>query len=222
MAERALERRGVGGVDLERHVGDALHGLDRRVEHGRLVQPGDADVDVEDVRAGLGLRHRLAEDVGDVALGQRGPELLLAGGVDALADDDGVVEWDLDGARAGADDGERRHWRPGAGLSPQKPVNCRDVRRRGAAAAADHRGAGLDERGDVARELLRPDGEDGASVDDLGEPGVGLDDDRERGAGGEALHEREHAVGTEAAVEADRVGVEAFEERGDAVDVRAG
>ena len=80
----------------------------------------------------------------------------------------------------------------------------------------------IDERCDVARELLRPDGEDGASVDDLGEPGVGLDDDRERGAGGEALHEREHAVGTEAAVEADCVGVEAFEERGDAVDVRAG
>ena len=40
--------------------------------------------------------------------------------------------------------------------------------------------------------------------------------------GSPALGLREHAVGTEAAVEADRVGVEAFEERGDAVDVRAG
>ena len=100
MAHRPLKGDGVGGVDLKREVGDALHRLHRSVEDGRLVQPGDADVDVEDVRSGVGLRDRLAEDVCDVALRQGGLQPLLPGGVDPLPYDDRAVKRYLDCPRA--------------------------------------------------------------------------------------------------------------------------
>ena len=91
VAHRPLEGGRIGRVDLERQVGDALHGLHRCLEDGRLVESGDADVDVEYVRAGLGLRHSFAQNVRGVSFRERGPEALLACRVDALSDDDGVA-----------------------------------------------------------------------------------------------------------------------------------
>ena len=88
MAERVFERDGVGRVDLQRRVGDALNGLHGRPQDLWLVQPGHAGVDVENRRAGLDLRNRLAENVTGVAGLVGLAELFLAGWVDALADDD--------------------------------------------------------------------------------------------------------------------------------------
>ena len=93
---------------------------------------------------------------------------------------------------------------------------------RGSAAAADDRRARLDERNDVARKLLRTDGEDSASVDDLRQAGVRLDGDRQRSCGGEPLYVLEHPVGAKAAVEPNRVDAQPLEERGDALRVGAG
>jgi hypothetical protein len=68
-----------------------LYSLHCRVKDGRLVESGNADVDVEYVRSGLGLRHGFAQDVRGVAFRERCSEALLACRVDALSDDDGVA-----------------------------------------------------------------------------------------------------------------------------------
>ena len=70
---------------------NALHGLNRGVQDGRLVQSGNAHVHVEDMRPGLRLRDGLAQDVRHVSLFQRRAELLLSSWVDALSDYDCVV-----------------------------------------------------------------------------------------------------------------------------------
>ena len=87
-----------------------------------------------------------------------------------------------------------------------------------AAAAADDRRAGIDERGDVAREIVGAYREDRPPVYDRWQPCVRLHRNRQRGCGGEPFDELQHPVRAEAAVEADGVGVKSFEDCGDAVD----
>ena len=92
----------------------------------------------------------------------------------------------------------------------------RNVRGCRSAAAADDRGSGIDQLRDVSGELVRTDREDGASALDLRKPRVGLYDDRLRGDLRETFHVRQHAVGSESAVETVGVDAERFEKRGDA------
>ena len=177
------------------------------------------------MRARLGLCDGFAQHVRDVAFRQRRLQLLLARRVDALADEDRVVKRDFDGARAGRDDGAGSEWRVARGTlwaqRGERLVDGGEMRGRRAAAAADDCRAGRDERGDVPREGVGADGEDGAPVHDLRQPRVRLDGNRQRRDGGEALDVGQHLVGPEAAVEPERVDAQAAQERGDAVHVRA-
>ena len=63
------------------------HGLDGPGQHVDLVHTGGADVDVEDVGAGRHLGDGLFFDHAQVAGAQGLSQPLLAGGVDALADE---------------------------------------------------------------------------------------------------------------------------------------
>ncbi len=96
------QRRRHAAVDTERHVGDGLHqfdGPDHQFRFGLLrLDAGDADIDVENVGAGLNLGQGVALDAAEVARFHLGGQLLAAGGVDALADEDeGLIRADDDG-----------------------------------------------------------------------------------------------------------------------------
>ena len=83
----------------------------------------------------------------------------------------------------------------------------------GAAAAAHDGGPGIDEGGDILRELLRTYREDGLPAYDLRQSRVWLDRDRKRGGGGETLQEGQHPVGAESAVEAEGIHAQTFKKR---------
>ena len=104
VAERALKRGGVGGVDLNGTRRDALDVLHGRLDERGLVETRHAAVDVENRRARVRLLDGLAQDVGDVALRVGLLQEFLARRVDALADDDALVRRERHNGRAGGDD----------------------------------------------------------------------------------------------------------------------
>ena len=81
-----LDRLRVRRVYLQGQVDHGLQGLDRAGHHRRLVDAGQADVDVQNVRAGILLFQAARNDIVKVLLPQGLLEALLPGGVDALAD----------------------------------------------------------------------------------------------------------------------------------------
>ena len=245
MPERVLERDGIGRVDLERRVGDRLDRLDRLAQDLRLVDPGDAGIDVKNRRPRLNLSNRLAQNVPHVARLVRLAKFLLSRRIDPLADDEGVVQGEFDGARVGGDDcgkcrtavrpRPRRHQAAIVRrMNLQVAVTRRgrdaprnDVPHRGnvprcrSAAAADVGGAGSNAGGDVLCECLGTDREDRLPVHDLGESRIRLDDDWDVRTRRETLDEGEKLVGTESAIKAAGVGLERVEERGDRIDIGA-
>ena len=103
-AERGFENLRLGGIQLERDVGNRLQGADDPNHHILLVNARRADIDIEDLRPGLDLFNGLAEHIIHVAGGESLPETLLSGRVDALADDPRAVNRDRVRRRA---DGKR-------------------------------------------------------------------------------------------------------------------
>ena len=222
MAQRPLKRTGIGRVYLDRQVHDPLHGLHGGLEHRRLVQPRHAYVYVEKLRTRLRLRHGLAQDVGGIPLRQGRLELLLASGVDALAYDHGVVQRNHHGMRA------RRHCaKSSCAACPLRRPACEtavdglDMRRRRSAASAYDGRACVDKGGDLVGEILGAYGEDGLAVHDLRHARVGFDYDRQARRPHETPHVRQHAVGAQSAVEAQRVDAQALQQRRDAFGVAA-
>ena len=101
-----FQRSHDGGVDRQRHVGHALHQLDRLGQHARLIGQRNAGIHVQHV----GARGHLGQRIGNhaaVVVGQHfGRHDLAPGRVDAFADDDErPVEADHDLPGGGADDG---------------------------------------------------------------------------------------------------------------------
>ena len=95
--EPRLQRGDDGGVDRERHVHRVLHQLDAFGQDRRLVDQRDAGIDVEHLRAGLDLRHRIGDDAAVIAARHLLRQQLAPGRVDALADhDEALVETDHD------------------------------------------------------------------------------------------------------------------------------
>ena len=106
MPERALERGRIRRVDLEGTQGDALHGLDGRIEKRGLVESGDAAVHIEDPRTRIDLLHGFAENVRRIAPRVRLLEMFLPGRVDPLADDEALMGFQFDDRRTGGDQGQ--------------------------------------------------------------------------------------------------------------------
>ena len=126
-----------------------------------------------------------AQHVCRIAFRERGLQLLLAGRIDAFADDDRVVKRNLHYPGAGGNHAAcaavstRRPYRAVvSAMRSQQFVYGGDMGRRRSATAADDGRARLYERGDVSRELLRADGEHGAPVDDTRHSRVRLHGDR--------------------------------------------
>ncbi len=138
-------------------------------------------------------------------------QIFLAVGIDAFADD---LER-LGGADAhqpgtgGQHDAGRRHRRGGTGADGvDGPAQGRDVIRGRAAAAAHKPRAHADEGRRLFGERLGGQAEHGLAVHQLGQARVGLGQHRHGRTGEEALHERGHLLGPEAAVQAERVHAE--------------
>ncbi len=218
MPQPDRERLRVGRIDLQRAGRHALDGQDRAVQHGRLVDSRHTAVHVENRRAVRRLLHGFPHDIGDVARLERLLQEFLAGRVDALADDEPGVGREFDDGSAG------RNARPFRGegavrvLVPDGRHGAGDVGGGRAAAAAHDFHPGVHERGDIRGEFIRSDGEDGFAVHEFGHAGVGLDDERFAGDGGEAFDVGEHAVGAEAAVQPVGVDAQALQQGCDALD----
>ena len=193
-------------VDHHRHAGDLGFAGDQVEERGHRLDAVDqavVHVDVDDLGAVL---HLVASDVerrGVVVLLDQPAELGRAGDVRALAD---VDERDVVGQVERLEAGQfepRRTGRHDTWREPDDRLGDRgDVRRRGAAAAADD----VDETG-LGELLDEPAGRLGAFVvvaEFIGQPGVGVHAEQRVGDGGDLLDVGPHLLGTERAVQADR------------------
>ena len=211
---------GVGGVDLQRQRGHAQELVDEAAHDRALVDLGQAGVDVQD----LGARALLGDGLGDhvvvVAAAQRLLHLLLARGVDALADDAHLARserrhalWAADGEAVGqgAADG---------GATGEQRALGGDVPRGRTAAAAEDGDARIQHGDDRGRKLVGAYVIDRDAVLDMRQPGVCLHHERAAGPVGHARHERGHLRGAERAVDAHRRGAERGQREGG--DLRRG
>ena len=130
-----LQHLGVGGIQLERSVGDSLEGLDGTHHHVRLVDLRQAHVHIQNVGSRLGLSQSLAQHIVYIAPPEGLLHQLLAGGVDALADDPHPVNGHRLGgaAHSGGDVAGHVLHRLARQLLGQQG----DILRRGAAAATE-------------------------------------------------------------------------------------
>ena len=212
MTKRALHGLRVRGVDLERQREHTLQAADHLIEELHLINFRRTDIDVEHVRARVLLLEALIHDVVDVEVDERLLEALLAGRIDAFANDHRTGRpSDFDGAGEGGDDGLRTALRREQRERAHGGDLCADVVWGRAAAATD---GGRTERGDllhIAGEFLRADIIDGLSVDGLRKTGVRIHKHRHVGGLHEALHDRDHLGRSERAVHAERIDAETFE-----------
>ncbi len=206
-----LDHLPLGGVDHDRHPGDIRLAGDQveEADHGGLgVEHPFVHVDVDHLGAGLDLLQGDFQRLGVVFLADQPGELGGAGDVGALAD---VDEQRL------AIDGERLKARQAAGLGDVRDRpwlvlgyglgDGLDVRRGGAAAAADNveetaGGKLLDNRSHLGRGLV-------VFAEGVRQAGVGVGGHVGVGLGREFFQVRTQVLGTEGAVQAhgNRVGV---------------
>ncbi len=182
--QRRFEHRVLGRVDDERRIDRAAHAGHRLADVGDLVTADKGGAQIERVRALLDLLAGHLDAAVPVARLLQLAEFARAVGVAALADRQPRVllaQRDLaiergDGRRPSRAARSRRRARPVPAEPAQHRVEGGDVRGVGAAAAADHRDAVLD---DKALEPLRQFGGAervaGMAVDQLGQAGIGLD-----------------------------------------------
>ena len=179
--------------------------LDDAPDHARLIDARKAHVDVEHVGALLLLADALVDDVVEVVLAQRRLKALLAGGVDALADDGDAAASQRQLYQAlGAGDGERGRGGPTDGCATcDDAAKQLDVGGVGAAASSDDAHAVFHHKRHGVRIGNGIDIEDGPPVLHARKAGVGLDHhgfagDGEHGLGeGSKLRRAKRAVDTQ-------------------------
>ena len=142
-------------------------------------------------------------------------EFLLARGIDPLADDH-RARTDLHRAReAGDNRAVLRRIRPERQTADRRD-RAPDMLRRGAAAAAHRLHA---ERGDLSHPSGKIRGSDVIHCPPLvvraGKSGVGIHQNRHRGRLHQLLHDRNHLLRTESAVDPERIDAEALQHRDD-------
>ena len=204
-AQRTGQGLWIRGVELQRQVGDGLQILDKLLQRGGLVDAGQARVDVEHLRTGLGLGHSLSAGVGAVAVPQGLLQPFFAGGIDALPHHSDAVDLHKADRRAqtAAADGDL----VSRGQRAEGLMQPGDKRGRRAAAAADHRNADGGVLLHLSGKFIRV--EIVAAVG-VRQTGVRLDKDRNTcgHAAAEALREGQNLLGAERAVDAHGVRAE--------------
>ncbi len=193
-------------VDLQRQRGHALQ-LGHKLNHGgALVDLGQAHVNVQDLRAGVGLRDGLAHDVVVVALAQGLLHLLLARGVDALANDAHLAHLQSADALGAGHAEPVARGRLARFAIGEKGALARDVGGRGAAAAAHDGDAQVEHLGHGLAVLGHMDVEDRLAVHNARQARVCLDHHGALCPGNHALYQRQEVVGAQRAVDAHGVG----------------
>ena len=81
-------------VDLKRQVRDRLHLLDHLRHHRHFIEPGNAYVDVQNLRSRVDLVDRLVEQIIEVPIQQRLLHPFLAGRVEPLPDHRHMIDRD--------------------------------------------------------------------------------------------------------------------------------
>ena len=206
-AEGTLQRLEIGGVQLEGLADHALQRLDHLLQHGGLVHLGRAHVDIQKLRARLRLGDGLLQHIVHVVLPQGLLEALFAGGIDALTHHGDAVNGDA--LHRGADHRGHGMGGPAGYAVAEHVVQKADEVRRGAAAAAGGEETQIAVGGHLLGEQLRRDVV--AAAVGPGQARVGLDEHREvAGQGlGQALGHGEDLLGSQRAVDAQRVGTQA-------------
>ena len=205
-----LEGVGVGGVQHQGQIGGLLELAHHLGQHGHLVHAGIADVDVQDVRARVLLLDGDVNNIVEVLFLQRLLEALLAGGIDALADDPHTGN--ADGLGRGADDAVAADFASPRRRAADALMQRANVFRIGAAAAAHDGHARLDgfchgfgegSRGQVIMTIRR-----------VGQARVGLGDDGQVGVCKDLPQRGQQLRRAQGAVHADGVRTQAGQCRG--------
>ena len=159
--------------------------------------------------AGFFLLQSFSQKIIDVVVAESLLELLLAGRIDPLADDDGLLA-DLNAVCKARnvgivlDRGLRERKRLDGFYHPADVIRCR------AAAAAHNMYAELSDLFHDGSKIVRIDVINRRAVLSTGQACVGVNNDREGAALNEALCDREHLSRSEAAVDADSIDLKAF------------
>ena len=195
-----------GGVHLQRQVRDALEVRHQAAQRSGLVNLGQAGVHVQHLGARVRLADGLLHHVVVVAGAQGLLHAALARGVDALADDAHVPGRQAHQALRARDREVAAHVARGRGAAGKEVLLARDVLRRGAAAAADDRDAGVQHVAHGLAVLRGLDVVQRGAVLHVGKAGVCLRHDRHAGPRQHAPDERRHVLGAKRAVDAHDVG----------------
>ena len=214
-SQRALQRLRIRRVDLQRQRRDALQLRNHVLHHRRLINLRQPDIDIQDVRAGVLLLERLSAEIIEVVAAERLLEFLLARGIDPLADNH-RARADLHRARKAGDDRAvlrriRTEWQ-----TTHHRDRAPDMLRCGAAATAHRLHA---ERGNLSHPAGKIRGAHvihcPSFVVRAGKSGIGIHQNRHRGRLHQLLHDRNHLLRTESAVDPERIDAESFQHRDD-------
>ena len=199
-----LHHRRVRGINLQGERRHALKRFHRLPHHRPLVDAGQADVDVENVRAALLLLNGLREHIIHIVFPQCLLKTLFTRGIDALADDNRYFT-NFTGFRIGGNDCLllRRNRRRNERLTTRD--HFPDIVRRRTAAATEHTGAHLGHLLHFPGKCIRQHIIDGFPISHRRHACIRIEDHRRRGAGKQLRQEFLHLHGPQAAVEAQRV-----------------
>ena len=220
-AKTALQCLQIRRVELQRQRRDTLESGHHRLHHLRLVDLRKAHVHIQHVRAGLFLFYALLQDVLDIARSERLFKALLAGRVDALADDNGALA-ELHRLRERRDHGAVLIYRRFEGKRARRFDFEAYVLRRGAAAAAEHVDTEFRNFLHLRGEFLCPEIVVGHAVLRMRQPGIRIYNDGERADFAELFYDRIELQRSEAAVHTECIDPKALEHRRDALHRAAG
>ena len=200
------QRLHIGGIQLQRLADHALHRLDHLLHHGRLVHIRRTHIDIQQLGAGLRLRHGLLHDVVHVALTQRLTETAFSSGVDPFAHHGNAVHGDA--VHRGTEHRGHGMGRPAGNTAGEHILQQPDKVRSRAAAAAGGKQAQLP----VGLHLfgIEPGRDVVAAAVGTGQTGVGFHEHREiaRHRRGQPPGHRENLFGAKGAVDAHRIRAE--------------
>ena len=151
--QRCFQCCRIRGIELKGQVGHLQDRADRLRQHCSLVYARGADIDIQNIRAGIGLRDRFAAQIIHIHIQKRLLHALFSRRVDAFPDDTRHIEPHC--ASTGTDRQRR------VDIPVQSPVIGQHVfhgsnkRRRRAAAAAEDLNAAVRKFGHIRGKFLR-------------------------------------------------------------------
>ena len=220
-AHAPLKRLRIACIDLKGQGEHTLQPCDHFSHHRRFVDLRQAHVDIQYMCAAVLLAQPFFKNVLDIIVPECLLEFLLAGRIDALADDHGARS-DLYALRIRTDDRSvfwnrllKRHFFD----SLRRET---DMLRRCSAAAADHMDAHGRDLFHLTGKIFRSHVVDRLPAFRPRKSCIGIDDHRNTAHLRETAHNRHHLLGPQSAVDAERIHMQPFQESDRRVDVASG